>query len=380
MKVLQVVTYVSPDGAYGGPVRVALNQAKALTALGHEVIVAGSAGGFDGDLPTTYDDFPVQLFPGRRVVPRTGFAGLAAPGLLKWLPQALRHVDITHVHMSRDLVTLPSAAMAVRRSSPLVVQTHGMIDPTDKLLAKPLDALLTVPVLKAASMVLHLTAQERFDLETVAGGELSTQAMPNGVHVPTIPAVEQCNGPVARPEVICLARVHRIKRPVTFIQAGLALRERLPTARFTLVGPDEGEGGAVRAALANAGHPESIEWQGPVAPDRTTDRLRRVSIFALPSESELFSMSTLEAMSLGLPVVITETSGLAPLVQETESGIVCNKSQASLNCAIENLLQNPAKRIAMGKNARAAIEEKFSMSGVGAILEAQYRTAIAELK
>ncbi|MEX5256846.1 glycosyltransferase [Kocuria arenosa] len=375
MKILQVVTYISPDGAYGGPVRVALNQAKALTGLGHEVVVAGAAGGFAGDLPTSYDGFPVRLFPGRRVVPGTGFAGLTAPGLLKWLPKALRRSDVTHVHMSRDLVTLPSAAMAVLAQQPLVVQAHGMIDPTNKASAKPLDALLTVPVLKAASTVLHLTAKEKSDLEAVTRSELATRALPNGVHVPAIPAIEQNHGPVERPEVLCLARIHSIKRPLTFVGAGLALAAQQPEARFSLVGPDEGEGASVAAVLAGAGNPSAIQWQGPVAPHRTTERLRRASVFALPSASELFSMSTLEAMAVGLPVVITETSGLADLVRDRNAGIVCSLSQESFNDALARLLGDPGLRRGMGANGRRAVEELYSIDQMGRDLASVYGVA-----
>lgn len=375
MRILQVVTYISPDGAYGGPARVAINQAKALTKLGHEVVLAGSAGGFEGKLPATYDDFPIRLFPSRRIVPRIGFAGVASPGLMNWLPKALRSVDVLHVHMSRDLVSLPAAALAVRAQKPLVVQTHGMIDPTRKLLAKPLDVLLTVPVLRGASTALYLNSQERRDLESVAGSDLTTERLPNGVHIPRIPAMEQTDGSDDSPEVVCLARVHSIKRPLTFVRAGLSLRRTWPKARFTLLGPDEGEGTDVRLALNAEGPQNAVTWQGPVVPDRTTDRLRRASIFALPSESEVFSMSTLEAMALGLPVVITETSGLAGLVRERRAGIVCGLSQESFNDALKRLLGDARLRREMGANGRRAVEDLYSVDNIGRKLEAIYTKA-----
>ena len=45
MRVLQVVTLISPDGAYGGPTRVAFNQASALMESGVEVdVCAGTLG------------------------------------------------------------------------------------------------------------------------------------------------------------------------------------------------------------------------------------------------------------------------------------------------------------------------------------------------
>jgi glycosyltransferase involved in cell wall biosynthesis len=380
VRILQVATYISPDGAYGGPTRVAINQAKALTELGHEVILTASAGGFEGKLPTTYDDFPVKLFTGRQAVPRAGFAGLTAPQLFPWLSRALKGADIVHVHMSRDLVTLPSAAMALKSKIPLVVQTHGMIDSSEKFLAKPLDAILTAPILRGASKILYLTEKEKFDISEVAQYRVAVDGLPNGVTVPDIPAVEQLMGAAENPEIICLARVHAIKRPLAFIQAGAAITSKWTKSRFTLIGPDEGEGQKVNNAIRQIRPGSQVSWLGPIPPEQTTNRMQQSSIFVLPSESELYSMSTLEAMSLGLPVVITDTSGLAPLVRENHAGLVCDKSQSSLNDAIDELLQNPAKRIAMGKNARNTIQEKFAMGKVALKLDAQYRNVIARAR
>ena len=53
MRILHVVTLVSPDGAFGGPVRVAENLARELRRRGHDVTVAAAASGFaDGEAPT----------------------------------------------------------------------------------------------------------------------------------------------------------------------------------------------------------------------------------------------------------------------------------------------------------------------------------------
>ncbi len=44
-----------------------------------------------------------------------------------------------------------------------------MIDETDKLLARPLDAAFTIPVLKRARTVFYLTEREHTDLQSVVG-------------------------------------------------------------------------------------------------------------------------------------------------------------------------------------------------------------------
>ncbi|MFI7579552.1 glycosyltransferase [Kocuria kalidii] len=380
MKILQVVTYISPEGAYGGPVRVAINQAKALTEIGHEVVVAAAAGGFNGPLPAEYDGFPVRLFPARRAVPKSGFAGLTSPGLFAWLATAVKGVDVVHIHLARDLVTLPAAALALRAKAPVVVQTHGMIDRTDKKLAGPLDRLLTKPVLRKASAVFYLTNRERGDLVEIAGTNLHLVHLPNGIAVPETRATEQIDGPQENLEVLFLARLHPRKRPLLFARAAVTIGRRFPLVRFSLVGPDEGEGAGVRATIAASNRTGQIHWSGSLTPDQTLARMGRASVYVLPSTDEPFPMAVLEAMSIGLPVVITESCGLASLVRDHQAGVVCDHSQEDFEKALERLLENANLRISMGARARAVIEETHSMSSIVGKLADIYRTVSSSQK
>jgi len=52
--------------------------------------------------------------------------------------------------------------------------------------------------------------------------------------------------------------------------------------------------------------------------------LKDTDLFLLPSESESFGLVALEAMSFGVPVVTTNSGGIAELVQDAETGYTCN--------------------------------------------------------
>jgi hypothetical protein len=58
VRILHVVTLVSPDSAYGGPVRVAENQCTELLSRGHDVHIAAGVRG--------YESVPDTVPPGRR--------------------------------------------------------------------------------------------------------------------------------------------------------------------------------------------------------------------------------------------------------------------------------------------------------------------------
>lgn len=380
MKILHIVTYVSPDGAFGGPARVAINQAEALGKQGHEVIVTAAAGGFGRSLPNTFDNVPVKLHRGHKIIPHGGFAGLISPGMMVWLIKAMANADVVHIHLARDLVTLPAAFLAKILKKPMVVQPHGMIVDSEKALAKPLDAMMTVPVLRSAGRVLYLTENEKEHLRNLMGNIPSLEIMPNGVNVPSERAVEQEHGPAEKPEVTYLARLHPVKRPIFIVNAARALHSKWPLVRFALIGPDEGEGPKIQKAIKKYSLEDQVTWEGPVAPNKSKKRLIESSIFALPSERESFGMSVAEAMALGVPVVVTDGCGLAPIIRKENAGIVCNKSQESFNKALERLLEQPELRIQMGANGRRAVKQFYSMSKVSGQLEEMYEIAIRRVE
>lgn len=367
MRIVQVATLLTPDGAYGGPVRVAVNQTRALLAAGHEVELAVSANGFGKSLPTDFDGVPVRLFHAR-TIPKTGFSGTVAPGLQKWLRSTIDAADVVHIHMGRDMVSLPSALLARRRKVPYVLQTHGMITPSVHPLAGILDRRWTVPALVSAKKVLFLTPQERFDLNAVAPVSLSLESLPNGV--PEVHSLPRKTIPGR--EVLFLARLHERKRPLMFVEMAEKLHAQFPDVRFVIAGPDGGQGRDVEKAIAASGISHVLSWEGAIAPHRTAERIRACDVYVLPSINEPFPMSVLEAISLGKPVVVTDTCGLAAAISEGSAGLVVDQSLDSLVQSVTQLLTNHLLRNNLGNNARALAQGVFGMKRIVERLEKIY--------
>jgi len=371
MRIGHVVTLISPDGAYGGPVRVAINQAKALIALGHQVTVFAATRGFV-TLPAEIDNVPVRLFRVTATIPGTGFAGMMSIGMMAAIIQERSTIDLWHVHLARDLITLPIATYLRSTGRPYVAQCHGMIDETNKRLAQPMDRYLAVPALRSASSVLTLTPREEKSLRNVAGPRLSILRIPNGVPALGMRPKEARN----ELEVLFLARLQLRKRPLHFVESALALSNESPHVHFSLVGPDEGQGRRVSERIAEAGMERTIHWEGPLPPNATLSRMARASIYVLPAVDEPFPMSVLEAMSLGVPVIVTDSCGLAPYIASANAGIVVDDEQESLTTAIRSLLKDDARRVALGANARKLIVDEFSITSVAQLLSAKYSEVI----
>lgn len=347
---------------------MAVEQAVALRASGHDVVIAGGARGYRS-LPRNVMGVPTRLF--RAVTPpRTGLLGLTAPGLWRWMRDNARTADVIHVHLARDLVVLPSAALALRSGTPYFLQTHGMVMPTTNPLAPLLDSALTRRVLDNAKRVFYLTPQERDGLAVVAP-RARLEQLRNGVSLPSQAAHPAAPG--ADVQVLFMARLQERKRPLAFVAMAATVARQHPEVHFRLLGPDEGQGRAVSAAIAESQFPDRIRWDGPIDPEFVLNELRQASLYVLPSVNEPYPMSVLEAMSLGVPVVVTDTCGLAPLIAKYGGGAVIGSGQEALDEAVRRYLADPESMRRDGARARVVAETVFGMSSVVTQLEWAYR-------
>ncbi len=371
MRVLHAVTLHSPSHAFGGPVRVALNLTKGLRARGHEARLIALGEGFPEPWPTDVEGVPAKLFPARRILP-LGFSGMTSPALLASAGRLVRDADVVHVHLARDLVTLPVALAALRAGKPLVLQTHGMVDPSEKLLAKVLDAVAVRRLLRGADAVLYLTAHERAGLDAVVGGApLATAVrLVNGT-----PAQEERPAPSGPPRILYSARLQARKRPVDFVDAAPAVLAAHPDAQFVVAGPDEGELAAVRARVTALGLTDRFTVPGALSGAEVLAELRRAHVYVLPSVDEPFPMSVLEALAVGVPPVVTHSNGLARDIAAAGAGHAVDPGPAGVASAILSLL-DPTANAAASSAARKLAGESFSMDAVLDTLLPVYEAAL----
>jgi glycosyltransferase involved in cell wall biosynthesis len=120
------------------------------------------------------------------------------------------------------------------------------------------------------------------------------------------------------------------------------------------------------AAVASS--PANMTFHGPVSRDRTEEFYRSADLFVLPTLSDGFALTQLEAMTHGLPVITTPNCG--EVVTDGVDGLIVPASDANaLAEAFQLILQDPEKLRAM-KQATAAKLENFSLARLGVDLNA----------
>ncbi len=103
-----------------------------------------------------------------------------------------------------------------------------------------------------------------------------------------------------------------------------------------------------------------IEFLGPIPHEQLPNLYNNAKIFIMTSKTEGSSISTLEAMSCGKPVVITRVGGMPTIIKDQQNGFLVepNNPKMTAQRSIE-LLRDMGLREKIGRKARETIENDF---------------------
>lgn len=167
----------------------------------------------------------------------------------------------------------------------------------------------------------------------------------------------------ARPHhILIVARLVPQKNHEVLLRAFAKLPEHLQDWRLSVVGD-----GVHREYLMNLAEQlkisERIDWHGYMP--NPFPYYRRASIFVLPSQYEGQSNAVLEAMSLGLPVIVSDTPTLAEMVDDGTNGVVVRCGDVdSLAAALVQLASDCELRERLGKGGRERVMMRHDMPAV----------------
>jgi glycosyltransferase involved in cell wall biosynthesis len=179
------------------------------------------------------------------------------------------------------------------------------------------------------------------------------------------------SGPRAGGPIVAVARLGPEKGIENLIRAIEIVAHPCPSIRVEIAGdgPCLPELIALRQRL---GLSDRVRFLGQVKD--VAALLQPAAIFVLPSLSEGISLSLLEAMARGLPVVATAVGGTCEAVLPNKTGLLVPASNpAALAAALFQVLSNPSAAHAMGLAGRRRVETLFDVRGMVATYESLYQ-------
>lgn len=293
--------------------------------------------------------------------------------LHRWLRGYLRQYprDILHVHGMRPLGASGGLGLPVVFTN----HTSGYLKRIEKG-GREIGKIRR----RLAHVARVLAPSEELCEATRAGGyQGPVEFIPNGVDTeafqPGESPLRREWGVAADETLILLARRLVEKNGVLVLAQAMAGLADLPV-RLVVAGEGP-ERPAMERVLAEAGLGDRALFLGSVENARMADVYRAADISVLPSFMEATSITGLESMACGLPLVGTRVGGIPALIAEGESGLLVPPGDPeALAGALRALVTDPARRRAMGEQARDRAVAGFDWRRIAERTLAAYRTVL----
>ncbi len=174
-----------------------------------------------------------------------------------------------------------------------------------------------------------------------------------------------------------IANIRPVKGLDVMIRAAAIVCRKFPRAYFVIVGTPHKMFFVreLKALARELGVAENIHFLG--GHDEIERFLKISNVFCLPSRSEGFSNSLIEAMGCGLPCVATDVGGNHEALEEGVSGfLVPNEDSQAMAERILSLLENPELARRLGAAGRRKVEQMFTTDVMMSTLIGHYQSLL----
>jgi len=171
-----------------------------------------------------------------------------------------------------------------------------------------------------------------------------------------------------------VSRLDRVKDHDTLLEAFARVVSRRKDCLLIIIG-DGPERGNIERKVEALGLDESVRLIGFT--DQVPLYLAAMDLFLQPSKEEGLSMTILEAMAAGLPVIATPVGGTPEVIDDGETGRLVDVGNAEklASCIVE-FLEKPDEYAVMAKNARLRVEREFTLERMAEGYEKVYREVL----
>jgi len=379
MNILIVVPYFYPALAYGGPAKVVYDLARELAKKYNISIYT-----------TDVWDEKRRILKGERLKSRKNmvvkyysniinsiafkYRIFTSFGMVLSYFREMNKYDIVHIN---DVFVLPNLLIgltAILFNKPYVYSPHGVLDPVrtrkKKLFKTMIYELVAKRVLKGAKKIVATSDEEKRVLNQLGFDNVLT--IFNGLPTRKFQPTHKFQKYKDKEKLILLyvGKIHPLKGLKELVEA---LKEVPFSYQLLIAGPDDGDLANIKKIISKYSI-KNVSFLGFVNDNEKAELFGISDLFVHPSISEGFSISILEAMNYGLPVLITKACNF-PDVAKHKAGIELKGANLrdEIRQTLCKLAENPNMLNGMGKRARVLLVNKYSIESMAIQVEALYQ-------
>lgn len=384
MKVLHVIPAIAPR--YGGPSYAIGALAKSLLDRGVDVVIATTDADGPGRLAvplgelTRWHQIPIRYFPRQ-----CSEAFKYSRPLARWLRKHVHDFDLVHIHAVFSHSSVAAYKACVEQKVPYIVRPLGTLDPSTIRHKATRKWLFSIAwgrsMLSRAAGIHYSTGRER---ELVEGslGLSRGFVVPIGIDVNSgatsnreLLARDLAGSERSHPYIIYVGRLDAIKNLEFLIDVfdQVTKERRFCDWRLLIAGDGSQDYvGRLRTYANDAAARERICFVGWLNEAARSDALARAQLFASFSSHESFGRSVAEAMSMGVPVVISEDVFVADEVRRFEAGWVASGSRDEFARILRRAISDHCERRRRGAEARRLASERLDVTRSAERMMARY--------
>ncbi|HVF90647.1 MAG TPA: glycosyltransferase family 4 protein [Blastocatellia bacterium] len=280
------------------------------------------------------------------------------------LSRLVEWADVIHVHDCLYLGSALALVFARRRHKKVLLSQHiGFVTYRSKVLnwlERLAYGIIGRRVLAGVSYLIYSTrAAEEFVVKLLAKRPENAEAIPNGIDTDRFRPPSEEERSVARGEmgladsdsvVIFVGRLVE-KKGVHIL---LEVCRLMPSVKFLVIGDGPL---ASELPLDSA----NLIWK-PFFPPESMDRAYKAAdLFLLPSHGEGFPLSVQEAMSAGLPVIVSRSEGFAEMLGREGACIPVERAAPAIKDVVSRLLDDPELGRDQAIRGRALVLREWSL-------------------
>ena len=294
-----------------------------------------------------------------------------------------RSLRLIHAHFAVDGIYALPLARAL--NLPLVTTLHGFdVSSRDSALLRSGRPAKILSVLHRRSLAsqgrLFVCVSEFIRRAALAKGFPKEKLLVHHMGIDTSSLSPDRNGR-APATITHVARLVEKKGTVYLLRAVARLRDAFPELRLNIIGD-----GPLRPQLEEEarGLGDTVRFLGALPNTEVLGLMRQSTLIALPSvtaasgDAEGLPTVALETAALGVPIVATDSGGIAEAVIDGVTGyVVPERDVDALSDRLSRLLTDPALAARMGAGARHIAEQNFDIARQSAKLEQLYDRVLA---
>ncbi|WP_146417852.1 glycosyltransferase family 4 protein [Haloarcula hispanica] len=355
MHILRVAQDIFPETVGGAPYHIhALSRDQA--AMGHEVTVLTVSEEVEEREVTDQDGYTlIKQPPKLELLGNQIFANTV--GDLR----DLEDFDVVHTHSHLFFSSNVAALYCRMANIPIAITCHGLNSQRGPFwFSRAHLRTLGKWTYDSADVTLCYTDVEQSKLRDL-GVDADIAVVNNGIDTNRFSPAGQTHPDIASQggqAIVFVGRLVDGKRPQDVLAAFDTVRERCPDASLFFCG-DGPLRDSLESTVADEGLTDAVEFLGRVPYQKMPSVFRAADLFVLPSRTEGFPRTVIEALACETPVVASDLEQTSKIVNQTGETVQVGNVEGFAT-AISDLLSDQRGLSELGKHGRAIVTTRYN--------------------